>query len=134
MLPHSLLPSLEKNLILFPCPIGASSRRSARGFFGTEIDESSRVFNGDARGKHPDGTSLHMGLKSRLNFIQNIPPLPVECPPSQRAFGSSTSQIRRDLGNVDYHWFCCTMLVHAMPRWYRSVNLGACSRIFAGCL
>lgn len=25
-----------------------------------EIDKSSRVFNGDARGKNPDGTSLHM--------------------------------------------------------------------------
>lgn len=25
-----------------------------------EIDESSRVFNGDARGKHPDGTQFHM--------------------------------------------------------------------------
>ena len=43
----------------FPWPIGASSRRSAHGFFGMEIDESSRVFNGDARGKHPDGTSLY---------------------------------------------------------------------------
>lgn len=25
-----------------------------------EIDEGSVVFNGDARGKHPDGTQLHM--------------------------------------------------------------------------
>jgi hypothetical protein len=25
-----------------------------------QIDESSRVFNGDARGKRPDGTQLHM--------------------------------------------------------------------------
>ncbi|KAF4766423.1 hypothetical protein HAV15_010659 [Penicillium sp. str.  len=39
---------------------GASSRHSAHGFFGMEIDESSRVFNGDARGKHPAGTQLHM--------------------------------------------------------------------------
>ncbi|KAJ5473959.1 hypothetical protein N7475_003525 [Penicillium sp. IBT 31633x] len=39
---------------------GASSRRSAHGFFGMEIDESSRVFNGDVRGKHPDETQLHM--------------------------------------------------------------------------
>lgn len=27
---------------------------------GWKLDESSRVFNGDARRKHPDGTSLHM--------------------------------------------------------------------------
>jgi hypothetical protein len=25
-----------------------------------QIDENSRVFNGDARGKRPDGTQLHM--------------------------------------------------------------------------
>ncbi|QQK41078.1 hypothetical protein Pdw03_3932 [Penicillium digitatum] len=37
-----------------------SYRRSAHSFFGMEIDEGSVVFNGDARGKHPDGTQLHM--------------------------------------------------------------------------
>lgn len=62
MLSHSLLPSLDKYLILFPlthrCFI--QTVRSAHGFFGMEIDESSRVFNGDTRGKHPDRTSLHM--------------------------------------------------------------------------
>lgn len=49
-----------KNLISFPSPIDASSRRSAHSFFGMEIDEGSVVFNGDARGKHSDGTQVHM--------------------------------------------------------------------------
>ncbi|KAJ5481475.1 hypothetical protein N7475_000287 [Penicillium sp. IBT 31633x] len=36
------------------------TRRSAHGFFGMEIDEGSAVFNGDAGGKHPNGTKLHI--------------------------------------------------------------------------
>ncbi|CAG8285481.1 unnamed protein product [Penicillium salamii] len=39
---------------------GASSIGSGHGFFRMQIDENSRVFNGDARGKRPDGTQLHM--------------------------------------------------------------------------
>ncbi|CRL30651.1 unnamed protein product [Penicillium camemberti] len=37
-----------------------SRQGSGHGFFRMQIDENSRVFNGDARGKRPDGTQLHM--------------------------------------------------------------------------
>lgn len=55
-----LAPLYKKILIFFPWTIGASSIGSGHGFFRMQIDENSRVFNGDARGKRPDGTQLHM--------------------------------------------------------------------------
>ena len=53
---------MRKTKSILPRSIGASSRQSAHGFFGMEIDESSFVFNGDAKKRriHPDGSQVHM--------------------------------------------------------------------------
>jgi hypothetical protein len=60
MMSHSLPPSFKKNLIVFPISHRCLLQIAVHGFFGMEVDESSCVFNGDARSKHSNRTQIHM--------------------------------------------------------------------------
>ena len=55
-----LLASLKTSLTLTPGPLDASSGRSAHGFVGTEVDESSHVINGNVHNKPSNKDSAHL--------------------------------------------------------------------------